>query len=395
VLWATFAFASIMVVMSLIPIVFPALYASFTTDRLEMLGIAAPIDYLEPGANAAPLIITNMLVLILGILYWKRLLPKKLSSAINYLFAFEVSKKIAFIAVAIILGIYIGATIPELATEDTYADWTTVKAKLDRWSIDSIRGWDVHVNYFLLDLSNNAFGSYKALPFISSIGLLITVFYITKKITEKRFAGIVSLVLVAQSYVFLMYDTSSTYTSFWMLFYLLSLYLIFKMWPLAHGAFLLSLPSKVLTLAFFPMSLYFMWRAGIPKRRKVLVMGSYAAMFAVFAAIVSSFTTIQGIATAAEFNDVQFWTGFTAFATQMRFDLLLAVFLLPLIVGLLFVARSGSKQAESILFIIGWILLLSPILAGFTNQTNQPYRFLPIVVFFAMGVGMLLVKRKA
>lgn len=163
-LWATFAFASIMVVMSLIPIVFPALYASFTTDRLEMLGIAAPIDYLEPGANAAPLIITNMLVLILGILYWKRLLPKKLSSAINYIFAFEVSKKIAFIAVAIILGIYIGATIPELATEDTYADWTAVKAKLNRWSIDSIRRWDVHVNYFLLDLSKNVFGSYKALP---------------------------------------------------------------------------------------------------------------------------------------------------------------------------------------------------------------------------------------
>jgi hypothetical protein len=157
----------------------------------------------------------------------------------------------------------------------------------------------------------------------------------------------VSLVLVAQSYVFLMYDTSSTYTSFWMLFYLLSLYLIFKVWPLAHGVFLLSLPSKVLTLAFFPMSLYFMWRAGIPKRRKVLVMGSYAAMFAVFAVIVSSFTTIQGIATAAEFNDVQFWTGFTAFATQLRFDLLLAVFLLPLIIGcFLWQDPAQSKQSQ-------------------------------------------------
>jgi hypothetical protein len=370
--------------------IFPALYASFTTDRLEMLGIASPVDYLEPGANAAPVIITSVLVLILGILYWKGLLPRRIRDAINYIFAFEVSKKTALVAVAIILGIYIGTTIPELATEDTYADWAGVKAKLDGWSIESVRGWDVHVNYFLLDLSKNMFGSYKVLPFISSIGLLLTVFYITKKITEKWFAGIVSLVLVAQSYVFLTYDTSSTYTSFWMLFYLLSLYLIFKVWPLAHGAFLLSLPSKVLTLAFFPMSLYFMWRASIPKRRKILIMGSYAAMFAVFAGIVSSFTTIQGIATAAEFNEVQFWTGFTAFATQLRFDLLLAVFLLPLIVGLFFVARSGSKQAESILFIIGWILLLSPILAGFTNQTNQPYRFLPIVIFFAMGVGMLL-----
>jgi len=45
--------------------------------------------------------------------------------------------------------------------------------------------------------------------------------------------------------------------------------------------------------------------------------------------------------------------------------------------------------------LISGILLIAPILTGFTNQTNQPYRFVPLVVFFAIGVGVLLSKRQA
>jgi len=40
------------------------------------------------------------------------------------------------------------------------------------------------------------------------------------------------------------------------------------------------------------------------------------------------------------------------------------------------------------------VLLSGPILAGMTDQTNQPYRFIPVIVFFAIGVGMLFPKIK-
>jgi len=39
------------------------------------------------------------------------------------------------------------------------------------------------------------------------------------------------------------------------------------------------------------------------------------------------------------------------------------------------------------------MLLIAPLLTGFTDQTSQPYRFVPFVVFFAIGVGVLLSKR--
>ena len=43
--------------------------------------------------------------------------------------------------------------------------------------------------------------------------------------------------------------------------------------------------------------------------------------------------------------------------------------------------------------LISGILIIAPFLTGFTNQTNQPYRFVPLVVFFVIGVGVLLSKK--
>ena len=85
--------------------------------------------------------------------------------------------------------------------------------------------------------------------------------------------------------------------------------------------------------------------------------------------------------------------GFVSFANQLRFDGLIMLFMIPLIVGLFLVSKNGVKHGESIMVLISGILLIAPILTGFTNQTNQPYRFVHLVVFFAVGVGVLLSDR--
>jgi len=89
-----------------------------------------------------------------------------------------------------------------------------------------------------------------------------------------------------------------------------------------------------------------------------------------------------------------FGWAFTSFSYQFRFDGLIILFILPLIAGLFIASRKGVKQAEAVMFLIGWMLFIAPLLTGFTEMTNQPYRFVPLVVFFAMGVGTLLSKRK-
>jgi len=96
-----------------------------------------------------------------------------------------------------------------------------------------------------------------------------------------------------------------------------------------------------------------------------------------------------------EFDSDEFWLGFTSFSYQLRFDGLVLLFILPLIVGLFIASRYGILHADSIMLLISGILLTAPLLTGFTELTNQPYRFVPLVVFFAIGVGVLLSKRKS
>ena len=41
---------------------------------------------------------------------------------------------------------------------------------------------------------------------------------------------------------------------------------------------------------------------------------------------------------------------------------------------------------------ISGMLLIAPFLTGFSDQTNQPYRFLPLIAFVAIGIGAVLGK---
>jgi len=240
------------------------------------------------------------------------------------------------------------------------------------------------------------FGNLTVIPFIASISLLILTYFFTVTITKKRFAGIVAFVILLQSNVFLTYDSTVSYTNFWILFYLLSLYLIYKVWPLSPLSYLLSLLSKPLTVMFLPMSLFFIYRSNISKSKKIITAGLMSAIIlaGAFASIAFGANLTGATGKQEQFDSDEFWLGFTSFSYQLRFDGLILLFILPLIVGLFIASRNGITHADSIMLLISGILFTAPVLTGFTELTNQPYRFVPFVVFFAIGVGVLLSKRK-
>ncbi|KAG2472503.1 MAG: conserved membrane protein of unknown function [Nitrosopumilales archaeon] len=237
------------------------------------------------------------------------------------------------------------------------------------------------------------FGNYAVVPFLASIALVIIVYFFTKQITQKRFAGLVAVIILIQSHVFLTFDTSVAYSNFWVLFYLLSLYFMYKVWPLSPVSFLVSIPAKALTVTFLPMSIYFLLRSQISKNKKMLIGGIIIAIVLIGAAVASGREDLLAAQQESFISD-EFWIGFTSFATQLRFDGLVILFLVPLIVGLL-LASTKNKHAESMMVLMGGMLLIAPLLTGFSDQTNQPYRFVPFVTFFAVGVGVLLSKAKS
>ena len=391
--WIVFLFSIGIVLISFVSVIFPSLILVSDTVKIPGIEPVTP-DPFETGVWSWGVFVVGFITLGLAFLYFRKKLPSFLLSVFTKLFSFEISKKTAFIVMAVLLVIYLSASSVELANQEIFEDYNGVKNRLDSWSLDTIKSFEPHVMYFFLKSSIVLFGNDRVVPLLASAALLVVTYFLTKTITQKRFAGIIAVVILLQSNVFLVYDTTVSYTNFWILFYLLSLYLVYRFWPLSPVSYLLSIFSKALTVAFLPMSIYFILRSSIPKKQKMITAVITAGIIVAGGlAYLGGASVTQG--TEEGFSEKEFWMGFTSFSYQLRFDGLVMLFMIPLMVGLFLVSKKGVKHGESIMVLISGMLLIAPILTGFTNQTNQPYRFVPLVVFFAIGVGVLLSKRQA
>jgi len=143
------------------------------------------------------------------------------------------------------------------------------------------------------------------------------------------------------------------------------------------------------------MTLFFIYRSSIVKRKKILVFISYGII--ILLAVAIFFSTNQGSMrtdfSSSEFKPHDFWGGFSTLNSTFRSDGLLLLFLLPLTVGLFMASRKGVLHADSIMFFILTMLLFSPFFGALTYASNPPYRFMPMIIFFAIGIGVLFSKR--
>ena len=415
--WIVFLFTLFVVLTSLVSFVFPALLISEmgSGNAIEQTGVKGlyKINPYETGHWAAPLFAANIIVFTLFVLYRCNKLPDSVIHGLESLFSFEISKKTASVIFLIILAGYVAFSSMELVEDETWPDWDGVKVRIEgdkavgQFSCDLLMtdpnctgwpythptvssGFEPHVTYFFLKTSDMIFGNYKIFPFFASIGLLIVTYLFTTLITGKRFAGIISLVVMIQSSIFLSFDTSQTYSNFWALFYVLSLYLAVRFWMISPAIYLLSIFSKVLTVAFLPMSIFFVLSSDIPQKKKAFVV--LVSTIIIIGGIVIFATQNLAEMEDAGWNSDEFWAGMSSFANQIRHDGLVILFVLPLVFGLFMVSKR-SRYANSIMIMIAGMLVIVPLISGFTEITNQPYRFVPLVFFFAIGVGTLLSKR--
>ena len=415
--WIVFLFTLFVVLISLISFVFPALLISVmgSGNVMEETGVSGlfKINPYEVGHWAVPLFVVNIIVFTIFVIYRWNKLPSSIKHALESFFSFEISKKTTVVVFLVIMAGYVTFSSMELIENETWPDWDRVQVRLEgdkvigQLSCDlmmtdpNCTGWpfthptvssgfEPHVSYFFLKTSDMIFGNYKIFPFFASIGLLIVTYLFTTLITGKKFAGIISLVIMMQSNLFLSFDTSQTYPNFWTLFYVLSLYLAVRLWMVSPAIYLLSIFSKVLTTVFLPMSIFFILSSNIPKKKKAFVVLVSTAIIAgggiVFATQDLAETEGGG------WDSDEFWTGMSSFANQIRHDSLIILFVLPLVFGLFMVSKR-SRYASSIMLMIAGMLVIVPLISGFTEMTNQPYRFMPLVFFFAIGVGTLLSKR--
>ncbi len=198
--------------------------------------------------------------------------------------------------------------------------------------------------------------------------------------------------LSLESHTFLRFDTVAVYENFWVLFYLLSIYVIKRQWILSPIFYILSFFTKAFVAPYFIMTLFFAGRSSISIKKKIFLLISYMAIIGISALVVFSGDTIYP--NVIQIDASKFFIGLATFGPLLRYDFLLLMTLLPVTIGLTLLAKNNIKETDSILFLILGTLLAGPILIVFTNFYEiLPYRYIPLIVFFAIGIGMFFSKK--
>ena len=385
----------VVVLLTLIPIVFPALFSSFFGMFTENL------DPFELGYQSVFFIVSNILILGFGAAYYKKKIPSLVYNVIEKIRTFEITKRVSIISLAVILVVYVGLSTPELFLDESlqWSDYDAVLVPaLEIWPFgeaDDIyvqEQNDRYVRMFLLDASLDIFQNIKLLPFIASILIVVFTYLITVQFCQKRFAGIIAVIVLLQTYTFLKFDTTAVYENFWVLFFLISLYVIEKKWFLSPIFYILAFYTKAYVAPFFLLTLFTTYRSQVSRRTKIAILISYVIIVSIAITIIFLGETVYP--DVIEVNSSKFILGFQVIIAQLRFDLFFIIALLPVTVGLIFLSKNKLKHADSILILIFGTIITSPILVTFTYHYEiLPYRFVPLLIFFSIGVGMFFAKK--
>jgi len=387
-------FSIIVVGISLVSVIFPALI----TANLGMQ--ESESNQFEIGSNTITFLIGNLLLIGFGVLYFKKKLPVIIQKSLESFLNKNISNKVTIILLLVILIPYVILTIPELFLDEAkqtgdYYIFLAAKEIFPFGQMNFIEGVeqnDRYVRMILLLTSLEILGNVKIIPFLGSIALLLTTYVFTKQVTNNRLAGIIAMLVLIQSYTFLRYDSFAMYENFWVLFYVLSLYAIYKKWQLSSVSYILSIFTKTFTAIFLPLSLVYVYYAKIKLKTKILLVISYAAMFGVVITVWYLDSSVYS--SIIRFDTEQFFIGFTKLSYQLRFDLLFLTALFPLTIALIIKAKKGISIATPVLFLIAGSLVAGPIVEIFSEfYVTLPYRFVPTIVFFAIGVGILFNKK--
>ena len=395
VTYAVFLVTLGIVGISIISVIFPAFIISNTYEFSNNL------EPFETSPWTLPIIISTTSLLSFGFLYRDNKLPSIIYSGIKFILNFEISKKVAIISGIIILGLYIGFSFEELFIEEVtqHPDYLILKEALNIWPATD--HFSIYVNeqntryvrMVLLDFSQEFLQNIKFLPFVASILVVIFTGLITIQISKKRFAGIISMLILLQSITFTDFDTIAVYENFWVLFFLISLYTIQKKsWFTSPISFILSIFTKAFVVTYFWINIFFIYRAEISKKTKSVILGSYAAILGLTYFIFQNQSSIiYDEVVKIDFNS--FLDGFTGWGNSMQLDPLVMLCVIPLVIGLFIKSLKGVKQSDSILIMIAGTLLAAPLISLVTDfYFILPYRFIPFVVAIAIGIGVFLSK---
>ena len=392
----TFVMTLAVVSLFLLAIIFPGIYHETFSDFQSY-----STHGLELGHKAYLVIVSNVVLLSFGYIYYKNKFST-INHKIDQIRNFEISEKITVIILLVIISTYVAFSIPELFLDESeqWGDYDLLESALELWPDGTPppdepyleEQLDRYVRIALLDASVKIFQNIKVLPFLASILVVFFTYLLTVQLTGKRFAGIVAMLVLLQSHLFLTFDTIAVYENFWVLFFMISIYAVRKKWVFSPIFYILSVFTKAYVAPFFLMTLYSTYRSEIKKREKYLIFVCYIAIILIAIGIVFAGKSIY--TDVIDVDPSKFFLGFADTAMQYRYDIFFTVMILPVTIGL-YILSKNIPDTDTIHSLILGTIISSPILITFTYFYDiLPYRHIPTLVFFAIAVGFFVSKKK-
>ena len=370
--------------MSFVSLIFPALLVELTIEKYNR-----EINLFELGGWAIPIIIGNIVFLGLLIIHKLNRLPIGFIKIIHKISVNDISRKTTVIVLLVLFFIYLSFSIDELQREEfELGDYKGAKKGARDFSF----GTDAaiispQIRYFFLHISLLVFDNIRILPFIASISLLLITFFLTLELTKKRISALIAFTVLLQSNLFLLFDTTSTYENFWTSFYFFSLYLIFKKPIGSHASFIFAMLSKPLVITLLPINLFIIFTNNTKKSQQIILWITYSAIILLI--MVALITNNIVHVSELNFDLKKLISSMNEFGNALRFDSLILMLFIPCIIILF---RKTGQIAKSVnLIFVGIIMsiLSQPIMYSLIDMTLQPYRFIPLIVFSAISIGII------
>lgn len=222
-------------------------------------------------------------------------------------------------------------------------------------------------------------GNYHTFSVLTSLSLLILVYFFTLKISGNRLASVMAVSVIALSRTFLWYSDSIPYPGFWCVLFFLSIY-PFKNKFIKPVSFLLSFVMKAQALAFLPITIF----REQDKRIKIFYIA--IGVLAAVGATLLKWTRVDG------FNVGNLAPPYVVFEIILQ-DFWIIIAFFPVSAILFHLYRKKVDWAGTLLGGMLWSLFFQYILALFTTYGAFSERMLPFVVFFAMSVGLIISKK--
>ncbi len=378
----------IVVIVSFLSLIFPALLIEISNDIIER-----DVNLFEFGKWSVPLIVSNSIFIGGYILHKKNKLPLKITKIFNFINDKDISKRKTLIIILILFLIYLVFSIDELYREEfELGDY--------KGAMDAVKNFEfssnpstIEIRYYLLHISYVIFHNIRVLPFIASITLLLVTYFLTFELTKKRLSSLIAFGVLLQSNLFLLFDTTATYENFWTSFYFFSLYLIFRKPSFSAISYVLSM-AKPLVITYLPISIFAISVKKISTKNKIVALVSYGIIILIIIILFLTNNLPHTPTTGIDFNQNRLISSFNELGNSLRFDTLIIILLIPTLIIL------GNKSGEiknriNLIFVgIFFVIISQPVMFSLIGMTLQPYRFIPLIVFCAIGIGMIFSNSK-